>query len=70
LGIAILAHTAIVNHYLKTSRAKKMSTPERMGIDSGRRNRIPRPLTEDERARLDEFLDGIHYSTRYECCKR
>jgi cyclin-dependent kinase regulatory subunit CKS1 len=47
-----------------------MSTPERMGIDSGRRNRIPRPLTEDERARLDEFLDGIHYSTRYECCKR
>ncbi|KAH6650945.1 regulatory subunit of cyclin-dependent kinase [Chaetomium tenue] len=42
-----------------------MSTPERMGIDSGRRNRIPRQLTEEERARLDEFLDGIHYSTRY-----
>jgi hypothetical protein len=35
-----------------------------MGIDTSRRNRIPRPLTEDERARLDEFIDSIHYSTR------
>jgi cyclin-dependent kinase regulatory subunit CKS1 len=37
---------------------------EQMGIDTSRRNRIPRPLTDDERARLDEFIDSIHYSTR------
>jgi cyclin-dependent kinase regulatory subunit CKS1 len=35
-----------------------------MGIDTSRRNRIPRSLTDDERARLDEFIDSIHYSTR------
>lgn len=43
----------------------KMASPEQMGIDSSRRNRIPRSLTDDERARLDEFIDSIHYSTRY-----
>ncbi|KAK0751471.1 regulatory subunit of cyclin-dependent kinase [Schizothecium vesticola] len=42
-----------------------MSTPEEMGIDTTRRNAQPRLLTESERARLDEFTDSIHYSTRY-----
>ena len=42
-----------------------MASPEQMGIDSTRRNRIPRSLTDDERARLDEFIDSIHYSTRW-----
>lgn len=42
-----------------------MSTPEEMGIDTTRRNPQPRLLTESERARLDEFTDSIHYSTRY-----
>lgn len=41
-----------------------MATPEQMGIDTSRRNAKPRSLTEDERARLDEFIDSIHYSTR------
>jgi cyclin-dependent kinase regulatory subunit CKS1 len=35
-----------------------------MDIDTSRRNKVPRPLTDSERARLDEFVDGIHYSTR------
>ncbi|KAL2271041.1 hypothetical protein VTJ83DRAFT_412 [Remersonia thermophila] len=43
----------------------KIEIAERMGIDVSRRNRVPRPLSEDERARLDEFIDSIHYSTRY-----
>ncbi len=42
-----------------------MASTEQMGIDSTRRNRIPRSLTDDERARLDEFIDSIHYSTRW-----
>jgi hypothetical protein len=29
------------------------------------RNRRPRLLTDDERGRLDEFTDLIHYSDRY-----
>jgi hypothetical protein len=35
-----------------------------MDIDTTRRNKNPRPLTDSERARLDEFIDSIHYSTR------
>lgn len=42
----------------------KMSTLEQMGIDMSRRNTRPRLLTDDERVRLDEFIDSIHYSTR------
>ena len=34
-------------------------------MDHDRRNRVPRILTEAERARLDEFIDAIHYSSRY-----
>ncbi|MCJ1310898.1 Cyclin-dependent kinases regulatory subunit (Cell division control protein cks1) [Agyrium rufum] len=30
-----------------------------------RRNRKPRMLTDDERAKLEEFVDAIHYSARY-----
>ncbi|KAF3764689.1 hypothetical protein M406DRAFT_291831 [Cryphonectria parasitica EP155] len=36
-----------------------------MGIDTSRRNAKPRALTDSERARLEEFLDAIHYSSRY-----
>lgn len=35
-----------------------------MGIDTSRRNVKPRPLTDNERARLEEFLESIHYSSR------
>ncbi|KAI9886201.1 MAG: transcription factor [Watsoniomyces obsoletus] len=34
-------------------------------IDVTRRNRKPRLLTEPERQRLDEYIDSIHYSSRY-----
>jgi cyclin-dependent kinase regulatory subunit CKS1 len=36
-----------------------------MNIDTSRRNRTARPLSDSERARLDEFIDLIHYSPRY-----
>lgn len=34
-------------------------------IDFTRRNKKPRPLSELEREKLDEFVDAIHYSARY-----
>ncbi|KAK9369558.1 regulatory subunit of cyclin-dependent kinase [Lipomyces kononenkoae] len=34
-------------------------------MDSKHRRKQPRLLTESERARLDEFQDSIHYSSRY-----
>lgn len=34
-------------------------------IDASRRNQEPRPLSDSERARLEEFVDGIGYSSRY-----
>ncbi|KAL9084045.1 MAG: hypothetical protein Q9165_008246 [Trypethelium subeluteriae] len=36
-----------------------------MDVDMTRRNKKPRPLSETERERLDEFVDAIHYSARY-----
>lgn len=35
-----------------------------MDIDVTRRNKKPRALSENERAKLDEFIDNIHYSAR------
>jgi cyclin-dependent kinase regulatory subunit CKS1 len=32
--------------------------------DYNRRNKVPRALSESEKARLDEFIDSIHYSAR------
>ncbi|KAK6368199.1 Cyclin-dependent kinases regulatory subunit (Cell division control protein cks1) [Exophiala oligosperma] len=34
-------------------------------IDMSRRNKKPRQLLENERARLEEFIDSIGYSARY-----
>jgi len=42
-----------------------MTNYEAMGIDTSRRNRQPRPLNDSERQRLEEFVDAIHYSSRY-----
>jgi hypothetical protein len=36
-----------------------------MDIDITRRNKRPRPLSEEEQAKLKEFVDAIHYSARY-----
>ncbi|EEA22262.1 Cyclin-dependent kinases regulatory subunit (Cell division control protein cks1) [Talaromyces marneffei ATCC 18224] len=34
-------------------------------IDVSRRNKKPRPLLDSERVKLEEFIDAIHYSSRY-----
>ena len=34
-------------------------------LDHDRRNKQPRMLTEVERERLEEYIDSIHYSSRY-----
>lgn len=39
-----------------------MSEP--LDIDLTRRNKKPRPLGDSERAKLDEFIEAIHYSAR------
>lgn len=36
-----------------------------LDIDYTRRNKKPRLLTDSERDKLDEFIDSIHYSSRY-----
>lgn len=35
------------------------------GLDHDRRNRHPRLLNEAEKAQLKEFIESIHYSSRY-----
>ncbi|KAK8203929.1 putative cell cycle regulatory protein Cks/Suc1 [Phyllosticta capitalensis] len=35
-----------------------------MDIDVTRRNKKPRPLSETEKERLEEFVESIHYSAR------
>jgi len=47
----------------KTNRRLPQAT---MGDQNySRRNKYPRPLTETEKERLEEFHDSIHYSARY-----
>jgi hypothetical protein len=41
-----------------------------MDIDATRRNKKPRPLSDSERMKLEEFIDAIHYSARYEATLR
>ncbi|KAI0539769.1 hypothetical protein E0Z10_g2374 [Xylaria hypoxylon] len=36
-----------------------------LDVDMTRRNQEPRPLKDSERARLEEFIEMIHYSARY-----
>jgi hypothetical protein len=36
-----------------------------MDIDLTRRNKKPRPLSDAERNKLEEYIDSIHYSGRY-----
>lgn len=36
-----------------------------MDIDLTRRNKKPRPISETERAKLEEFVENIHYSARF-----
>ena len=36
-----------------------------LDIDFTRRNKKPRLLTDAEKDKLDEFVDSIHYSSRY-----
>jgi len=46
-------------------RAYKLLNTMATDLDYNRRNKHPRPLSEAEKARLDEFIDSIHYSSRY-----
>ena len=41
-----------------------MSKINELGIDESRRNKVPRPVSDSERTRLEEFVDNIHYSAR------
>ena len=38
---------------------------EYMNIDLSRRNKQPRPLLDEEREKLKEFVEKINYSARY-----
>ncbi|CCU76934.1 Bgt-2871 [Blumeria graminis f. sp. tritici] len=42
--------------------AQQLAVPD---PDYHRRNKTPRPVSESEKARLKEFIDLIHYSSRY-----
>lgn len=44
--------------------ASSNSDPRYMDIDLSRRNRRPRPISDAERNKLEEFVDAIHYSSR------
>lgn len=35
-------------------------------VDPMRRNKRPRPLSQKEKERLDEYIDLINYSARYD----
>lgn len=46
------------------SRQTELDMTTDMDIDFTRRNKKPRPLSEHEKEKLDEFVDAIHYSAR------
>lgn len=48
------------------SAAKAAHNMAGMDIDMTRRNKKARLLTDSERDKLDEFIESIHYSSRYE----
>ncbi|KZM25623.1 cyclin-dependent protein serine/threonine kinase regulator [Ascochyta rabiei] len=52
-------------HELLPRRNQTLAMPADMDIDFTRRNKKPRPLSEHEKEKLDEFVDAIHYSARY-----
>jgi len=39
-------------------------------VDPARKNKKPRPLQDGERARLEEYIDSIGYSARYDSVVR
>ena len=45
--------------------SKNQPSMAAVDLDQDRRNKRPRILTEAERERLDEYVDQIHYSSRY-----
>lgn len=57
---------ALLRGSLRPSVSQRTPDSARMtDIDVTRRNKKPRPLLESERAKLEEFIDAIHYSARY-----
>lgn len=68
LAQGILATHGRCSHRLTTSTKGKEEVPtEKMAVDIDftRRNKKARLLTDSERDKLDEFIDSIHYSSRY-----
>ncbi|OGE56435.1 hypothetical protein PENARI_c003G07028 [Penicillium arizonense] len=55
---------ATCEHYPNSTKIQS-ATLFPMDIDPARRNKKPRLLLESEREKLDEFVDSIHYSARY-----
>lgn len=55
-------------HYLtpalETKPNNTVFTENMADIDYSRRNRVPRLITDNEKAKLEEFIDSIHYSAR------
>jgi cyclin-dependent kinase regulatory subunit CKS1 len=49
---------------LKTSTRRPKYRETMSDLDYNRRNKVPRPLSDSEKARLEEFIDSIHYSAR------
>jgi hypothetical protein len=47
-----------------TVRNHTVFTETMADVDYSRRNKVPRPISENEKAKLEEFIDSIHYSAR------
>ena len=58
-------HPAARAHELPSALLLVVTMANNIDIDFTRRNKKPRPLSELEREKLDEFVDAIHYSARY-----
>jgi hypothetical protein len=52
-------------HDLLPPPVRKTTMDSAEAVDYTRRNKKPRPLSELEKDKLDEFVDAIHYSSRY-----
>ena len=62
---SILAqHTARAHEHSRRKHTHSSNMAADMDIDFTRRNKKPRPLSEHEKEKLDEFVDAIHYSAR------
>ncbi|KAJ5822915.1 hypothetical protein N7447_005255, partial [Penicillium robsamsonii] len=64
-SFSIVSHSHLITHPRRSCIAISSHSAITMDIDPARRNKKPRLLLETEREKLDEFVDSIHYSARY-----